>query len=614
MRILLTALTLSAAVFSPVAVLAAPADILAANQAAMGGAAWTGKATLKTVYAYSGQGLTGKTQSISDLANGRWVDSYEIGPTSGADGFDGKVSWDKDPSGTVKLEEGGDARALAINEGYRRANLWWRSDRGGAAITDDGRKSANGDTFDVLTVTPKDGKPFDAWFDSRTHFLERTIEVQSQLTVTTTLSDYRAFGGAELAGKSVTDTGQGEKYLQTQTLTDARFLPAQSPATYAAPKVVVSDFSISGGAHETTVPFQLINNHIYANVAVNGRGPLLFIFDTGGQNLLMPDTAKMLGAKVEGQMAGGGAGEGVIDMGLTKISSLSIGKATISDQPFIVTPFYTRDIEGIDETGMVGFQTFRRFVTRIDYGNHTVSLIDPKTFNPADAGTAIPFVFDGDNPEVDGAFEGIPGKFDIDTGSRAELTLTKPFVEQYGLHAKHPGCVDAVDGWGVGGPSRSCVTRGAMLTVGSIQVPNVVTAFATQSKGAFSAASYQGNIGTGFLKRFVVTFDYGRSIMYLKPVARTSDDIGTYDRAGMWINGSANGFKIVDVTAHAPAEEAGLKVGDQITAVNGKPAASIPVYDLRKMLRTEAAGTVVSFTVDRGGERKTIAVTLRDLI
>ncbi len=114
MRHILRILALSAATGIPAGASAAPADILAANQAAEGGPAWAGKATLKTAYAYSGQGLTGTTQSLSDLTNGRWVDSFAIGPVTGANGFDGRVAWSKDMSGTVKLEEGGDARQLAL--------------------------------------------------------------------------------------------------------------------------------------------------------------------------------------------------------------------------------------------------------------------------------------------------------------------------------------------------------------------------------------------------------------------------------------------------------------------------------------------------------------------
>ena len=613
MRTAIATLMLAALASTSTAAFASPADVLNANRAASGGDAWNGKEVLKTGYAYSGQGLTGKTESLSDLSTGQWVDTYSIGPTSGANGFDGTSAWTKDPSGTVKLENGGDGRQLAINEGYRRANMWWRPGFGGATVTDDGQKTAAGATFDVLTVTPRGGKSFDAWFDTRSHLLAKIVEVQDALTVTTTLSDYRAFAGAELAGKQLVDTGQGAKYVQTLTLSSAEFLPAQAASAYAAPKVSVADFSIAGGAHEATVPFQLLNNHIYANVSVDGHGPLLFIFDTGGHNLLTPPEAKELGVKVEGQLAGGGAGEGTVDTGLTKISSLQIGGADVANQVFAVIDFAAPGVEGLQQKGMVGFETFRRFVTRIDYGKGTLTLIDPKYFNPSDAGTPIPFVFNSDIPEVKGSFEGIPGQFDIDTGSRAELTLTKPFVEANKLLTKHSSCVNAVDGWGVGGPTRACVTRASELAVGPIKVNGVVTSFSTQDKGAFAAADYQGNIGTAFLKRFVVTFDYDHTIMYLKPVEHQTD-VGTYDRAGMWINGSAGGYAVVAVTAHGPVEQAGIKPGDEITTVNGKPASSIPVYEMRKELRDDPVGTVFTFGVKRASQTSTVNVTLRDLI
>ena len=39
------------------------------------------------------------------------------------------------------------------------------------------------------------------------------------------------------------------------------------------------------------------------------------------------------------------------------------------------------NIEGVQMPGMIGFETFRRFVTRIDYGNKTITLINPKDFD-----------------------------------------------------------------------------------------------------------------------------------------------------------------------------------------------------------------------------------------
>lgn len=116
------------------------------------------------------------------------------------------------------------------------------------------------------------------------------------------------------------------------------------------------------------------------------------------------------------------------------------------------------------------------------------------------------------------------------------------------------------------------------------------------------------------LKRFVVTFDYNNRIMYLKPRPGPVDDTNTYDRAGVWINVAGTGFKVISVTKGAPAEQAGLAAGDQITAVDGVPAATAKLAELRKKLRTAAPGTVVSFTVNRNGVAKDIRVTLRDLI
>ena len=60
-----------------------------------------------------------------------------------------------------------------------------------------------------------------------------------------------------------------------------------------------------------------------------------------------------------------------------------------------------------------------------------------------------------------------------------------------------------------------------------------------------------------------------------------------------------------------PAAAAGFKAGDEITAVDGKPAKSIPVYEMRRRLRDEAPGTVVTFAVKGKGDVK---VTLKDLI
>jgi hypothetical protein len=249
-----------------------PGAILDANRAASGGAAWDSKAALSLRYAYSGIGLTGVVQTRYDLDGAGFADSFDLGSTSGANGFDGQSAWMQDQSGAVTPQAGGDTRQLAVNEAYRDGNLWWRADRGGAAIRDLGPRTEDGAIYDVLSVTPSGGKAFEAWFDSTSHLLARTVEPQGSQTNTVFYSDYRGIDGALVPGKLVIDDGSGAQYRQTQTLSDAKFIAAEPSSAFAAPHVALRDAQIDNPTGVTTVPFRLLNNHIYAEVKVNGKG------------------------------------------------------------------------------------------------------------------------------------------------------------------------------------------------------------------------------------------------------------------------------------------------------------------------------------------------------
>jgi hypothetical protein len=606
----------SAAIGLAGAAFAAPdvAKVLDGARAANAGGHWDRRGEITLTYAYKGQGLVGVATSRFDAHSGAFVDSQNLGIVSGANGFDGKAAWMQDLSGAVTPQAGGDTVELSVNEAYRDANLWWRPDFGGARIEGVRTETVGDVSYDVLRVTPVGGKPFDAWFDAKTHLLARTIEIQGPQTITTFYNNYRDVDGLQMATAVTIDDGSGEQFHQTLALTAADFTRRRPASAYGPPAVKLTDGAIAGLTGRTTVPFQLLNNHVYVPVTVNGKGPFQFILDTGGHDILTPDTAKALGIRTEGDAPGTGAGEGVVDTDFAKGVTLQVGDLTLSNQTVAVLPITSKAAEGFDEPGMLGFEVLRRFVTVIDYGAGTVTFIDPAKFTPIDQGAPVPFVFYSHLPQVTGAFEGVPGRFDIDTGSRDELTLTKPFAVASGLVAKHPKGVEAVDGWGVGGPARSYVTRSDDLTLGTVHLDHFVVGFGTQDRGAFADASYQGNVGTAMLKRFVATFDYGHQVIYLKPLAKPPADIGVFDKAGFWINLADAGFKIVDLTKGGPAAAAGLKLGDEITAVDGTPAGKIGLSDLRRRFRDDAAGTVVKLNVLSKGVKRTVALTLKDQI
>lgn len=590
-----------------------PQETLGRAKAASGGQAWDGIRTTHTKVKVSTGGLTGVAESWEDLLSGRYADTYELGPVVGAEGFDGKVSWSQDTSKQVLTQDSGDAYEAAVNEAYRRSLAYWFPARWPAAVEDAGERSETGRRFLAVRITPKGGRPFDMWFDATSYLLDRIVEKGGTETQTTHFSDYRTVGGVKVSYSQRGTNGE-TKYDQIIVTESTDHNPVIEMARFEVPAPPPRDFEIAGGAASISLPFVLVNNHIYLTVRLNGKGPYRMLFDTGGANVLTPTMAKELGVASEGALQGQGVGEKSEDIGLARIEKVELGGLTINNQVFYVFPLENMEnVEGAGPFGLIGYEVFKRLVVKLDYEHKNATFTTPEAFAYKGGGSVMPFTFNGQTPQVDGEVDGLAGKFTIDTGSRASLDLHAPFVEKNNLKAKYQPKVEAVTGWGVGGGARSAVTRASTLTLGDIVVSRPVTELSLQTKGAYTDTYVAGNVGAGILKRFDVTFDYSRQQMILEPNAN-HDAVDDFDRAGMWINLDGKAFSVVDITAGSPAAAAGLKPGDRITAIDGKSATDVTLPAARLKFRSDPPGTKVRLTVQSGGTPREIELILRDLI
>ncbi|MBZ5588098.1 MAG: aspartyl protease family protein [Acidobacteriia bacterium] len=590
-----------------------PNELLAKVKAASGGSAWDAIRTARTKMKVSVGGLTGTAEALDDVTAGRYVERFKLGPMSGADGFDGAVLWSQDASGQSRVEEGGDARLGAINESYRRAYGFWHAERWPAQIEDAGTQEENGRKLLIVRITPKGGRPFDLWIDSATMLIDRTVEKMAIETRTTFATDYRTVGGVKIAFAARSTNGDA-RYDQRATIDSVDFNESVEDAAFKLPAPPPPDFALAGGKTFTTVPFELVNNHIYVDVKLNGKGPYRLLCDTGGANIVTPELAKELGVSSEGAFEGRGVGEKSEDVGVTKVEKVEIGDATIANQVFMVFalgPFSA--VEGVPQLGLVGYEVFKRFVATVDYEKKFLTLSLPSAFDYHGTGTIVPFTFNQHIPQVEGSIDGIAGKFDIDTGARDSVSILAPFAEKHGLKEHYGATVAAVTGWGVGGPARGVLTRAKTLRLGTLEVGGPVVDLSQQKKGAFTDPYVAGNVGAGVLKRFNVTFDYGRQRLIFEPNANSSRP-DTYDRAGMWINRGTEGFDVVDVVAGGPAEAAGLKVGDRIISIGGTPARDLSLPVVRERLRTESVGTTIKLAVRGDGKPRELKLVLRDLV
>jgi hypothetical protein len=586
--------------------------VLAANRQAMGEVPASRSLMLR--YELHADGLAGTALVSEDPATGAFVEEDQAGLEHTSRGFDGRTPWQRDISGVSTPQLGGDRLPVAVSEAYRNANLWWRPDHGGAGIRYVGRESRDGRVLDHLEVTPRQGRLFDAWFDSASHLLTEIAEQQQFFKTRTSYGDYRGEQGVMVAHRRTVDFGTGPGSIKTYQLQALALEAPQPLSAYARPTDPPPGGVFAGGRHSTVVPFRFLNNHVYVEASVNGKGPYTFIIDTGGHTLISPRLAAAAGLRVEGESASSGAGEKTSTLGFAPYHEIAIGNVRLTNQTAFVTNIYDRSVEGIDVDGMLGFELFARFAVTLDYGAKTMTITDFGAFDAKQAGTPVPFVFYDHVPNVDGTIDHLPARLDIDTGSRSEVDVTSPFVSAKGLRERFPRGIDTITGWGVGGPAHSHVVRLPLLSLGPIEQKNVVAGLSDAKGGTFSDPNFEGNVGSGFLKRFAVSFDYAHQMMYLKRLATPPADAGQFDRSGLWINAAERGFVITAVAPGSPAAEAGLAAGDLITSLDGSPAVPERLADARYLLRSKPAGTSVPLSAERGTRLLKVILKLRDLI
>ena len=580
--------------------------VLAQTKAAAGGAVVDGLKAIRITYRLRQSGLEGTGTTLTDVVGGRVVTRFRVGPITGAEGFDGTRAWVQDQAGIVTVPEGGDARARGVSAQYRQALGYWYPARAARANVGIRLQLFRQRIKEALEIAPDGGLKFELWFDAQTKMLDRVIEVGASETRTTIYEDYRAVGGLMVAHR-IRSSNAAAAFGAERVVTKVEINPAISDADFAVPPAPRPDFAFARGKRESVLPFRFVNNHIYVDAKLNGRRFALLV-DTGAANVITPTAMRALRLGSVGDAEVKGAGEFTERAAFTRIATVGLGDVRLRNQLFAVVALEKLgEVEGVPFHGILGYELFKRFVVRIDYAARTMTLTDVDAWaKRGGAGVAVPFVFNGTVPEVEGEIGGVAATFDVDTGSRASVGLNSPFVQKHALRARFKPSIDAVTGWGLGGPTRGTVARVNRVRLGSVGVPDVIVDMSLQRLGALTNTAPAGSIGSGLLQRFVATFDYSRQRIYLlaQPGARVRD---AYDRSGLWINQGAGGFRVDAVVEGSPAARAGLRDGDIIVAIDGRRVATLLLNDVRDRLRDGLPGTVVRLTVRSGGAARECA-------
>jgi hypothetical protein len=362
--------------------------------------------------------------------------------------------------------------------------------------------------------------------------------------------------------------------------------------------------------------FEWIDNRIFVQVMLNGQGPFHMILDTGADLSISPGVAKKLQLQLASAGETGGVGETSVPLQSTHLRDLSFGPVHLTnlESNVIPTADSTYVFGNVPVDGFLGLEVFQHYVVRHDYENRELTFYDPKTYVYNGPGESVRFERDGNIPVIDAVFDGIAGKFGVDTGARSALILYGPFVASNKIDEKYHATFQGVSGWGIGGPVRSYMVRSQSLKIGKFQLHDLIARLSLNKAGATATSSKAGLIGPDVLKQFTFICDYvrGRLIFEKNLNFGTHDH---YDRSGMWISQKRDAFEVFDVIPGGPADRAGLKVGDVILAVNGKSTAQLVLTSIRDQWKNGDPGTEIRLQLrNAAGQKREATLVLRDLV
>ena len=365
-------------------------------------------------------------------------------------------------------------------------------------------------------------------------------------------------------------------------------------------------------APAASVGFDNDFNLIFIQVAVGNAPPRWFILDSGAdQTLLDAAAAKELGVATGG-IQGTAEPGGEIQIAHARDVTFHVGTAPFTAHDVWVTSLAPlQRFVGRRFDGILGHEFLQRYVTKIAYSTHRITLYEPATFHDGGA-TAVPIEIVSREAfvvaTIDTGKKRVPARLKLDTGSVDTLGLNGSFVQQTALFgAEQPKVPKA--GVALGGLTEGFMTRVPKLVLGPYELGPIVLGYSAETKRTGDA----GTIGAEVLRRFDITFDYTRHRLLLEPNAAMHTPFAV-DSAGLFgatYEGDFRRFMILGVTPGTPAAEADLRPGDEIVAIDG---VGFERYGFAKLFdRVHAAGPL-QLTIRRDGSERAVNLRLRPVL
>jgi predicted aspartyl protease len=374
-------------------------------------------------------------------------------------------------------------------------------------------------------------------------------------------------------------------------------------------------FQLNAQKKITSIPFELFGDHMFIKVSVDKSEPLDFIFDTGsGLTVLdMQIAEKMKLVKKEAEL-----NQSQSQFELIKHNSIEINGFPMEKNIKV----YAADLShleislGRDFDGILGYDLLHHHTVRIDYDNFQMDIYDhgkgPKI------GDAIPFSLMTSIPTIKGTVvlnndQSYEGLFFIMTGAGTTLDLNSPAAESWdainktGKHYSYP-----IKGLGA---EETLQYEGHVtsFSFGKQTVEDLPIGISTAKSGIQADKKVAGIIGNRILREFNITIDVPDKMIWIEKNSHFGEKLNI-NSSGIDVQMSKDMTKVLihQVVDDSPASEAGIKINAELISLNGKPALSYALPDIKTIFRRSGETATVKILQD--GQEKEITLNMKSLI
>ncbi|WP_053337320.1 aspartyl protease family protein [Microscilla marina] len=342
--------------------------------------------------------------------------------------------------------------------------------------------------------------------------------------------------------------------------------------------------------------FTQYNNLIIIPVQINGSKPFNFILDTGVGSTLITDPSVALALDLpmfRKLKVAGVSSQNRLKAHVSNIESIKIFKHIVALKQYVIV--LEEDVlnlsgyAGIPIHGIIGYDLFSKFIVKINYDYHKITLYNPERFNyrKKKKHEVLPIRIEAKKPILEAKVwceqhkQAAPVRLVFDTGAGHALLLYQNSSPGISLPAK---TIKAHLGATLSGNLIGKLGKLKQIQLGKYTLPQVVTSFPDSSSYVSMKAftPRNGNIGLGIIKRFHTIIDYPNKRLIVRPNRHFKDPFD-YNRLGMEIIAKAPAYKtfyIAQMREDSPAMKAGLKKGDQILAIDKKPVYNMNISEV----------------------------------